>query len=460
MRRSMLNLKKVKAALQLGTAILCASVYIADSALVTADQSIESASLDVKADAVTDNVLELSISGEMITPSAEGPRRFSLASKGRFEFQNHSIPTDLGGPYTLRAKRSFQKAATETTVGKDHKTSVSLSRAYQTIHVFGSDTGLQIVSPKYAMPRKQLDLLQLPFDLLPAAALIPEGEIRVGQKWNTDAWVVPMLTGIEAVVAQSTTCSLSSVTTKSAVIEINGEIEGAIRGSVSKISFTGEMTIDRATGVISSLRITQQEKRTAGPVSPGLDVTAEIKWTQTAVEAAEADAPIIATAPTQKQLQLYLETPLKLLIRHSREWHLFHETSAVLMMRQLRDGTFIAQCNISGTITVPPKEHTPDKEFLTDVQTAVRERKGKVVQEETVRDDAQWRIRHIQAVGQAQEKTIVWDYYLCSAATGEQFSLVFSHSQDDEAAFGDSAKFILAGLQLSRRRPALPFRRQ
>jgi hypothetical protein len=211
--------------------------------------------------------------------------------------------------------------------------------------------------------------------------------------------------------------------------------------------------------MVTSFSATQKEQRSAGPVSPGLDVVATLSWKQTPLK--EAESPPVAipeTLPADSQLQLALQTPLKLQLRHSREWHLFHETSAVMMIRQLRNGTLISQCNISTTITVPPKQHTPDREFLADVTESVRERKGQILKEETVRDDDRWRIRQIRAVGNADGKQIIWDYYLCSAVTGQQFSLVFSHAAADDELFGEEPSRLLETLQIVRPRPTLPFR--
>lgn len=423
-----------------------------------ADESTEDFSLVPNDAAATDVVFDLRVSGDMITPSPEGPRKHALHSTARFEFQNHSFPTELGGPFTLRAVRKFAKAVTQTTVGEDHHTKNALAGVYRLIHVFGSDQGLQAVSPKFALPRKQLDLLQMPFDVLAAGALLPTARIRSGDKWNVDSWVLPMLTGIEAVAEQSSTCTLKSVDAEEAVVEFSGAIEGAVLGSVSEISVAGVLRFSRSSRIIRSMEVTQKEKRSPGPVSPGLDVTAHIKWTQVVSSSEDSVEPPAEATPAPHQLQLSLQTPLKLVLRHSREWHMFHETPQVMMLRQLRDGEFIGQCNISSAVTVPPKQHTPDEEFLADVRAAVKQRKGRVVKESTIREDGEWRIRRIQAAGNAGGEVILWDYYLCSAATGEQYSIVFSHSQDDDDEFANSAEAMLSGLRIARRRPALPFR--
>lgn len=404
----------------------------------------------------TDVDYRITISGEIVTPSADGPQRFPLKSSGAFLFQSRTFPGEEGGPFALRAVRRFETAATSTTVGKDHKTKVKLSPAYRSVTVSGSESGLIVWSPNFALPRKQLDLLQMPFDPLAVRSLLPADAVEPGDRWNTDAWLAPMLTGIDAVISQSATCELVAIDARSAIVKFSGEIDGAAQGSASEISFSGKMTINRNSGIVASFSALQKEKRSTGPVSPGLDVTANIKWTQS-LSKDGAKGAVAGRLPTEQQQHLVLQTPLKLQLRHSREWHMFHETSAVLMMRQLRDGNLVSQCNISRTVTVPPKQHTPDAEFSADVRASVAERKGTIQKEETVRDDDRWRIRHVRAVGDATGKGIIWDYYLCSAAAGEQFSIVFSHAVDDEKAFRDEAVKLLSTLQIARSRPALPF---
>lgn len=428
-------------------------------AVASADEAPVLLLPEIKQPLTTNVDYRLQIAGDIITPSASGPQSFPLTSTGDFRFQSQTFPSNAGGSVALKAVRRFAAAATSTTVGEEHVTAVKLSPAFRSVTVSGSDKGLIVWSPNFALPRKQLDLLQMPFDPLAVRSLLPGDPVQVGDQWNTDAWLVPMLMGLEVVVSQSATCELVSVDEKMAVVSFSGDIEGAVQGSTSTVKFNGNITINRRDGFVESFSATQKEKRSPGPVSPGLDVTAAVRWKQTAaVDSPLATISAPSDLPSEQQQHLFLQTPLKLQLRHSREWYLFHETSSVLMLRQLRDGNLVSQCNISTTITVPPKQHTPDAEFRRDVEESVAERKGKIQKEETVRDDGRWRIRHIRAAGDASGTGIVWDYYLCSAATGEQFSIVFSHASNDEKAFGDEAVKLLSTLQVAKRRAAVPFR--
>ena len=399
------------------------------------------------------------ITGEISTPDANGPRKFPLSSVAEFQFEQAQDVSDDPLPLSLRAMRKFRTAEATTVVGEDHKTDVRLSKFYRTIHVYGGSQGLQFVSPRYQLPRRQLDLLQMPFDVLAAGGLLTGSSVDVGDKWNTESWVVPMLTGLDAVIEQQATCTLESATAGVMTVAFSGEVSGAVQGSASEIEFSGTLKIDQASGRLLELAATQKEQRSPGPVSPGLDVTATIAWKQKSVESSEiAEKKMPAVAPKSNLLVL-LQTPLKLQLKHSREWYLFHETPSVLMIRQLRDGNLLAQCNISSSVTVPPGEHTPDQEFLADVGSSVEERKGSVVSDSTTRDDDKWRIRRVRAVGNADGKAIAWDYYLCTAVTGEQYSIVFSYSKADEMAVLAESDKLLSTLQVVRRRlPALPYR--
>ncbi len=436
-------------------------LFVSDtsSARVSADELAKKLSIDLDSQRILASTYQIQIQGSVIVPGDNGDQKLSLTSQGDFEFKQRQFANTGPEPSSVQAVRKFSLANTTTKVGPDHTTRVNLSREFSTIHAFGMGNRLVFLSPEYLIPRKQLDLLQLPFDPLVTGSILPGSSVKVGDKWNTDYWIVPILTGIEVVVDQSATCTLKSLTDETAVITLVGKISGATVGSATNVSFSGEIQLDRKLGFIKSFLGQQKEKRIPGPVSPGLDVTANIRWTQ----AVDPDGTSLATTmdskiPDEQKLTLVLQTPLKLQLKHSREWHMFHETPTVLMMRQLRDGHLVAQCNLSTAVSVPPNDHTPDREFLSDVTTTVMDRKGKVLSEDTIRDDEKWRIRQVRAIGDAAGDVIRWDYYLCTAKSGEQFSFVFSYSQADEKLFGDEAMRILNSLQVARPRTAFPFR--
>lgn len=390
------------------------------------------------------------IDGQVMTPSAGGMQKFDLTSSGRFDFQQRRIASEQPGAAGVQGRRRFTVAGTETSVD-GHRTAVSLPATRRQIQICGEDNQLVSFCEQSALTRNELDLIQMPFDPLAVRFVLPVAQVAVDEKWNTDAWVMPVLTGIETAIDQTASCSLKTCTDKEAVVTFRGNMKGAVRGSAASVTYSGEFTIDRISGLITAFKGQQKEKRTAGPVSPGLDITANVSWQQSADPSfSPTGLKAITTTAAQKRLQF--RTPGGLGFQHSREWHLFHQTGSVTMLRQLRQGELISQCNISTHVTVPPKQHTPDREFSRDVATAVQERKGEVIDEKTIRDDGTWRIRRIRTRGRTEDDTIQWDHYLCSAVSGEQFTILFSHSQSDDAEFGNEADTLLSTLKLAEKR--------
>lgn len=421
------------------------------------DSAVTESSLAVSIDAdrVTEFDCRVAITGTLTTPATNGTRKWALDSQAGFSFSQRRLPSKLSGPLALQALREYSKAEARTNVGKDYETKITLPHDNSLIHIRGTDTGLSIAAANFSLSRGQYDLLQMPCDPLPCSALLPSRNVNVGEKWNNDAWVFPRLVGFEAVTNQKLSCELKSLNGQIAEIYFQGEADGAVLGSASSVEITGMLTLDTKNRMLTRLSCQMKERRSPGPVSPGLDVSVNVSWTQS----------IAATANVPRHLEeslfsrpLTLQTPWRLVFSHNAEWHVFNQTESVIMLRQIRNGALISQCNISAGVLMPPGQYTPDADFRSDVETAIFPRSGHVTSEETVRDDKQWRMRHVRASGRVSDVEIIWDYYLCAAASGEQFSLMFSHSATDNELFGDESTQLLNSLSLGRHPPALPFR--
>jgi hypothetical protein len=233
------------------------------------------------------------------------------------------------------------------------------------------------------------------------------------------------------------------------VITFECQGTGAITGSPTEIRLNGEMIVDRKNSLIRRLNATMTEDRGPGTVSPGLDATARIQWTQEIIES-DAGLPdaIPDTLPDENQLRLTLVTPWRVLLSHNRDWHVFHETSELVMLRMLSNGSLVAQCNIASAPLLAAGTFTPESDYLAEVERAVSERQGRIRSSTVEPDRNGWRIHHVQATGEANKQTLIWDYYLCTTRSGEQVSLVFSHAEEDEKAFSGVPERMLSTLTI------------
>lgn len=406
----------------------------------------------------------LQIDGNLITPSQSGTSEWNLKSSGTFSFHQRRFPCEEVGPRAIRAARDFRTAKTETTVGSERTTTVVLPQAAHTIFLYGGEPQLIQFNPDVRLTRPQLDLLQFPCDPGVASGLLPSRDLNShDEKWNADSWVVPMLVGMDATVSQSASCQLESLSKTEAIIAFECEADGAVTGSSTKITLKGRLTFDRAGNYIRELKAIQTEKRQPGPFSPGLDVKATISWTQSLIEAKDPSAALVAGTmqvqiPDERQLLLTLSTPWRILMLHNRSWHIFHETPEMVMLRMINKGSLVAQCNIASAATTAPGDSTSEQEYLAEVQKALEERKGTVKMSKIHPDINGWRIHQVRAIGKANSTALIWDYFLCTAKTGEQISLVFSYAEQDEKTIAGSPEQMLGTLTLRSSRPkvALP----
>lgn len=418
--------------------ILLISLFL--STLVSADDSLRD---EVRISGTTEVDYSFRLSGDILVPGEAGEQKFDIESDGSFRFQQRHVSVD-----DVHGIRFFESAQTKTKVD-DHATSTRLPTSLNLLHFKRRNGRVTAFHSSRLLSRKQVNLMQMPFDPLVLTTTLPTTSLKQGDKWNLESWQLPLLVGVDAAVEQSATCELTRVTDTEAEVRLTGKLSGAVSGSAANINVSAEYRFNRRTGRIIGLKAQQKEKRTAGPVSPGLNVTANIRWSQqeasTPVETLSS-SPVVQLSESRQMMELTSQSGLELKL--SREWHEFHETPAVLMVRQLRDGRLISQCNVSRVRRVAPGSHTSDQEFRRDVEESVSQRKGRVTKEETLDQYPGWRVRHVNAVGAAGEETIVWDYFLCSAENGKQYSLVFSRSDAESKAFGNEADKVLKSMRL------------
>lgn len=445
----------------------CVSLTAATSHCEFAVAEISGPAITLKAlvnpDRVTQVACQVSIHGTMISPSESGTgvTNLKLSSTVKFGFDQRQFPSQVAGPFSIRAVRSYSDAVSNTVVGPDYKTSIQLPAGQKLLHVYGTDALLLYLNPNVRLTRQQIDLLQMPCDPLVVAGLLPPRALDDrSERWNTDPWVVPMLAGLDAAVSQSATCSITELTDERATIRFEAKTQGAVSGSATSVELTGEFAFDRRLQLITDLRARLTEKRSPGAVSPGLDVVAEVTWTQKIVtDSAVLPKELMEPLPDEGQQLLTLVTPWRLMLLHSRDWHLFHQTTELVMLRMLNNGSLAGQCNIAPSVTMPVGEFTPDHRFREEVQAALVSRQGVLGESRLTPEQNGWRIHKVSATSITQNKTILWDYYLCTRKSGEQYSLIMSYGKDDAGLVQPAADKIIQSLTIAQPRSVIPLPR-
>ena len=168
-------------------ACLVASAILTATPVIAQDIATEDATFsgtEIRADQSTSVLFNIRIDGKISTPDEQGTQIFPLTSTGEFQFRNQPINTDESGITGLRSVRSFIKAQTRTVVDNKRETVVSLPTAYGQIHSSGHESQFVSWHPKYALLRKQADLLRMPFDPTVVQALVTTANVKQSDTWE------------------------------------------------------------------------------------------------------------------------------------------------------------------------------------------------------------------------------------------------------------------------------------
>lgn len=364
-------------------------------------------------------------------PKAEssGPGGMKLSVDGRFSFLERRLPAGGQDADAYRALRRYQLAEADITVD-GQKTINRLPPTARQIVAEGTGNGIRVWSPDTRMSYLAVELLRSPGDSLALAAILPTVPVEQGASWEPPYWTLPMLTGIEAVSESTLKCSVSRIDDQYVVIQVSGRVEGATLGAFANIDVDGQIAWDRKARHIRQAKITQKETRTVGAVSPGMDVTATIYVDRqiSGVKGGLTDSAIDAVPinPEIDQLALTFSCPWNLTFAYDRDWHVFHQTADVAVLRYLRNGSLIAQCNVSPVPQAAPGSHTPEPQFQADIQTALGSQFRRIEKAEQIpTTDGRWLYR-VTATGVARETPMHWFYYLCAAPDGRQVAFVYA----------------------------------
>ena len=414
-------------------------------------------------DRVTPRVFQLSshlqVEGE-IFPQPGAQSALPLKVDAGFRYRERFLEGAGRQAQSLRSIRFYDQAGASITAGPQVSNS-DLRNQTRLIVAQGTDLGVELFSPQAPLQFGELDLLHSPGDSLVIGALLPESGVEPGDRWKPEAWVLPLLAGIEAVEKGTLACRLVSVEKSVARVSFEGEITGAVLGASARVELQGELTFDTERQCWTSLSLTQREKRAVGPVSPGLDLkaTLTVKRAPAADEGPLAAAPLakIPLQPNPASRLLMFEAPAwNTRFLYERNWHLLTQNSDLAMLRLLEQGELLAQCTIKKLADAPPGRHVPEEVFQQDIQATLGKNFGKLLRAERVKVRDGMYVFRVVVLGTVAAKNeegddaatpMQWIYYLVANADGRQLALVFTSDPKRAERWKDRDLGIVGGVE-------------
>ena len=415
---------------------------------------------DPKPDRLLEVTAHLDVRGRILAPvGVDRVVPLPLQASARLSWQTRRLPADGDFHRSLRTLRSFASAISKVRVDR-RTTESSLRTSRPTIVTEGTPSGLRHYSLEGPLTGDELELLELPADPLALIGTLPLGQVPHDHAWAPGRWTLPLITGLNAVTRGSLKGRIVKVTATTANVQLEGSAEGAAGGARSQVTFSGSLVFDHQRGFLRQASITIEEHRQAGPISPGLEVVAQVQIERKPVTSkARLDRAVLSTCPkkpTPAHLKVLLTTPGNGRLLHDRNWHVFHQTPTVSILRRLENGRLVAQCNLSTAPEVAAGSGTGRNAFLGDVKTALGPRLRELVSIEPLKSRPGQRFQRgwrVTATGIDHGLPMHWFYYLCTHPSGRQLSLVFAVESDRLKTWARRDRDIISRLEISSARP-------
>ena len=408
--------------------LTCFLTFFVNSSVVAAETySLEEKPTDERTFSVAS---QLQVKGQLQTSIGGGKAiGLKLRADAGFQFRERRLTGTGRDAQSLRSIRYYDTAAATIKVN-DQSTRMQLNPRRRMVVAHGKREGPLLYSPSGALNYEQLELLRTPGDSLSIQGLLPASEVEVGQEWHPPSWAIQMLTATDAVLKHELVCRLESVESAVAKVSFSGKIEGAIAGAATNISIEGQYQYSFDQKCMTHIKLTQTEKRSVGTVSPGMDVTATVVVTRMPDSVTtmfnENVLAKIPFEPASDHLKLQLDPPWRFRFFYNRNWHVFHQTREVAVLRLLDKGSLIAQCNVSPIPAAAAGKHTPEEQFQSDIFSALGDKLKSITKAEQVKTDNGLYLFRVTAIGEAEGIPMHWFYHLCAAPSGQQAAFAFS----------------------------------
>jgi len=354
-------------------------------------------------------------------------RKFEIKSDASLKFSDRHLPSAGRNESALRTIRYFDQHQTNVTIG-ERKTELLLPKNNRLFVVEGRNFELIYYPPSALLSAQVLEQLRIPFDSLASLGLLPQIAVKQGDTWKPETWAVQLLTGVEAVLKHEFICKLSKVDGNIAFVTFEGSVSGGRFGGSTVVKFRGQYEFDLDKKYLRDLVVTQNEQSSISPVSPGLDVAANIHFTRTPQSShpqlTDKLSASIPLDPDPIRLLLSYTSPWNAQLLHTRNWHVI--PGKYVLLRLMDNGSLITQGTMMGLPKDQPGKHVPEEQFQKDIVRSLGDKLNKVVSAEQIETDDGRFLYRVVATGTSNGREMHWIYYLCTHPDGRQVSFVFS----------------------------------
>ncbi len=373
---------------------------------------------------------KIEVGGDLTVVEDAKLRRLKMSVVGNLAYLERSleIPTQPDRP--RRSIRQYN-AASATIKIEDSSFTPALAGDRTLVGVQVDDSGSTLFCPHGPLTREELDLIDIQGNTVLLERLLPDQAVAVGSNWKHSGQLMAALLRLDEVGKTAVQSKLVSVKDDAALIEMAGQVEGAILGVSTTIELKGKYQFHIQAGRVTWISLLIKENRSIGHAGTGLDVVARVQTTVTpgAAPGSLSDKALtgVPLRPAPELTQLIHRSPDDgWEFYYDRRWFITAESAEGLALRMIDRGELIAQCNVAAVEKADTSKPVGLDAFQKDIQRALGERFGQFVKASQRSNDAGYRIYRVEAQGKVEELPILWIYHLVMHADGRRVSFAFT----------------------------------
>ena len=390
----------------------------------------------------------LKVQGKLQIKSAEKDKDYRppVKAKSKLYYDELVLAPHDHARTNRRAVRYYYVA--EADVGIDQKSTQSaLSESHRKIvHTVGEQRNF--FSPKGALQRDELDLLDIPADTLTVHELLPVGDVSIGQTWPQNGHVLRRWLGLDKVGHSDVKSQLISVENERATVRLSGHLTGIARGVETEMDLIAKYHFDFNEKHITRLIFDIQEKRAAGHAEPGFDVLARI---QMRIQPISTSTPLADFELAQgnfnstdnAQLIRFHSTQGGFETLHDHRWHVILDNDKTTMLRLVDDGDLIGQCNLVKLPNTPKSQPSSLSDFQEEIRKALGQNFGEFLEASENDLESGLKTNRVVAAGTVGKLSIRWTYYQLLSPHGMRATCVFTTEAGKEDRFAGADEAII-----------------
>jgi hypothetical protein len=404
----------------------------------------------------------LEVSGEVHVLNEESElQKLKMAVLANIIYDERSLAVPVSPKAPMRSVRYYEKAKAAIDVdGQEMHPSLREDRRLIAVEV--NEGRSTLYSPAGPLDQDELDLTDLPANTLILDRLLPPYRVAIGDSWKHSEDLVGLLLGLDAVSSSRVESTLSSVKDSVALVEMSGDVQGALHGVSTEIQLRCKYQFDLPAKRITWFGLLIQEKRSIGHVGPGLDVVARLQMKMTPIEDSPqltdgALAGLTLDAVEENSWLRYESVAGGWQLLNDRRWFVISDEPKAAVLRMIDNGEFVAQCNVSSLPQVDVAKLPSLSKFQEDIESGLGESFGQFISAKQEANELGYRVFRVVVDGKASEVPIQWIYYLVADKSGRQLTLVFVVEAELVERLGGADEQLAAAVEfVDRTTAALP----